>query len=219
MVLKPQCGKLKRLFQFKGLVMQAGLNGRIVYLAGPSGCGKDSLIQYIRHRCDADPLVQVAHRYITRDAKAGGENHIELSTIEFESRDAAGLFAMSWESHGLHYGIGNEINQWLCKGITVVINGSRSYLPRALVKYPELIPVFIEASPEVLAQRLHNRARETQAETAARLNRGQTTWSRPANAIVIDNNGKLETAGNLLLSVIGNASSLVPVKNKLAHSL
>lgn len=197
--------------------MQAGLNGRIVYLAGPSGCGKDSLIQYIRNKCEADPLVQVAHRYITRDAKAGGENHIELSQPEFEAREQAGLFAMAWESHGLHYAIGNEINQWLCKGITVVINGSRSYLPRALVKYPELIPVFIEASPEVLAQRLRNRARESPAEASARLNRNQKSWSRPANAIVIDNNGKLETAGNLLLSVIGNTPSVAIPRVQYAH--
>ena len=54
---------------------------RLVYLMGASGAGKDSLLDALRH--DLPPNLMVAHRYITRPANAGSENHIALSQHEF----------------------------------------------------------------------------------------------------------------------------------------
>ena len=51
--------------------------GRLIWLMGPSGSGKDSLLSALRQREHSQLLV--AHRYITRDANAGSENHIALS--------------------------------------------------------------------------------------------------------------------------------------------
>lgn len=55
--------------------------GRLIWLMGPSGSGKDSLLSALRQREHSQLLV--AHRYITRDANAGSENHIALSEQEF----------------------------------------------------------------------------------------------------------------------------------------
>lgn len=182
--------------------MQHNPSGKLIYLVGPSGSGKDSLIQYVREELANSPYVQAAHRYITRPMDAGGENHIALTRGEFESRQAAGLFAMCWESHGNLYGIGCEVNHWLCKGISVLINGSRHYLPRAQVKYPELIPVYIDVAPEVLRERLESRGRECADERNARLQRNSGLYSRPAHALVIENDGALEVAGDKLVRII-----------------
>ncbi len=51
--------------------------GKLIWLMGPSGSGKDSLLAELRLREQTQLLV--AHRYITRDASAGSENHIALS--------------------------------------------------------------------------------------------------------------------------------------------
>jgi ribose 1,5-bisphosphokinase len=53
---------------------------------GPSGSGKDSLLSALRQREHSQLLV--AHRYITRAANAGSENHISLSEQEFYPRRA-----------------------------------------------------------------------------------------------------------------------------------
>lgn len=61
----------------KGVLMM----GKLIWLMGPSGSGKDSLLAELRLREQTQLLV--AHRYITRDASAGSENHIALSEQEF----------------------------------------------------------------------------------------------------------------------------------------
>jgi ribose 1,5-bisphosphokinase len=55
--------------------------GRLIWLMGPSGSGKDSLLSALRQREHTQLLV--AHRFITRAANAGSENHISLSEQEF----------------------------------------------------------------------------------------------------------------------------------------
>ncbi|MGZ5147587.1 MAG: phosphonate metabolism protein/1,5-bisphosphokinase (PRPP-forming) PhnN, partial [Burkholderiales bacterium] len=112
------------------------LRGRLFYVVGASGVGKDTLMQYARDTLHDEHAVLFAHRYITRPAGAGGENHVALTAQEFEVRKRHGLFAMTWQSHGLHYAIGIEIDIWLAKGLTVVVNGSRAYISAARRRYP-----------------------------------------------------------------------------------
>jgi ribose 1,5-bisphosphokinase len=69
----------------------------LIYVMGPSGSGKDSLLGYARERV-RDLPVAFAHRYITRPVSAGGENHVALTRPEFRIRQRAGLFALDWES-------------------------------------------------------------------------------------------------------------------------
>lgn len=88
----------------------------LIYLMGPSGAGKDSLLERLRAATGAGPLV--AHRYITRPANAGCENHIALSEQEFLRRRAKGLFALDWQAHEQHYAFGIEVDLWLLQGST-----------------------------------------------------------------------------------------------------
>ncbi|MBE0507192.1 MAG: phosphonate metabolism protein/1,5-bisphosphokinase (PRPP-forming) PhnN [Marinospirillum sp.] len=175
------------------------MKARLFYVIGPSGSGKDSLLDYARRALSEDPRFCFAHRYITRPAASGGENHIALSQAEFQVRQQARLFAMHWSSHELNYGIGIEINQWLAKGIHVVVNGSRSYLERAKVNYPELIPVWIDVEPEILRQRLLARGRETEAQIDDRLLRNSRFRTQPRDGLIISNNHQLEQAGEQLI--------------------
>lgn len=184
------------------------LSNRLLYVVGPSGSGKDSIMAFARAQLAGQPMVQFAHRYITRPADSGGENHIALSQAEFNARIQAGLFAMHWESHGNRYGVGTEVNQWLSKGITVVVNGSREYLPQALKSYPELLPVTIDVAPDLLKQRLLQRARESEAEIDARISRNRILrLSHPAG-ITVSNNGSLEEAGAALVNLIEQHSKV-----------
>ncbi|WP_373944472.1 ribose 1,5-bisphosphokinase [Vibrio chagasii] len=169
--------------------------GQLYYVIGPSGAGKDSIISALREQFVKDLVV--AHRYITRAADAGGENHVELSDDEFFIRYSRNMFAMSWQAHGMSYGIGQEVHQWMDAGLSVVVNGSRAYLDAARDLFGErLVPVVVSVKPEVLETRLRARGRESDAEIALRLQRAADycldSLSTLNNTLCIDNSGTLE---------------------------
>lgn len=176
---------------------------RLYYVVGASGAGKDSLMQYARAALDGKDAIVFAHRYITRAVQADGENHIALTKAEFLQRKRNDLFAMTWQSHGYHYGIGTEVDLWLDKGLNVVVNGSRSYIPSALARYPQLQVIWISAAPQVLAARLARRGRESRTEISARLQRNARLGVEPPpGALHINNEGPLASAGSLLVKLL-----------------
>jgi ribose 1,5-bisphosphokinase len=175
---------------------------KIIYLMGPSGSGKDSIINAVREHCIKD--LQVAHRYITRPWMSGGENHIALSNAEYEQRQQLGLFSFAWSANQHHYAIGREIESWLEAGQNVLINGSRAYLEQAMHTYPDsLCPVLVDVSPVLLEKRLIERARESKAEIAARIQRhANYRDSAPKGCEIIDNNNDITHAIAQLISII-----------------
>jgi ribose 1,5-bisphosphokinase len=180
--------------------MTAVDSANLIYVMGPSGAGKDSLLGFARERIGTQ--VMFAHRYITR-AVADGENHIVLTHDEFDARLSYGLFAMHWDSLGLRYGIGVEVDAWLARGVTVVVNGSRQHAQVALERYPHARFVHIDAAPAVLAARLARRGREDARQIEARLAR-RPVFELPdgARVVRIDNSGLLAEAGTQLLEVL-----------------
>ncbi|CAG9171432.1 phosphonate metabolism protein/1,5-bisphosphokinase (PRPP-forming) PhnN [Cupriavidus respiraculi] len=176
----------------------------LFYLMGPSGSGKDSLLQALRQRLGTDHRIVVAHRYITRAADAN-EASVALSVEEFRRRVALGCLALHWHSHGLHYGIGVEIEQWLARGLKVIVNGSREYLPEALARYPRLCAVHVRVSPQILGERLRRRGREEEDAIARRLERAARAFEVPAGCrlVEIDNSGALEDSVEAFVEVVG----------------
>lgn len=180
--------------------------GKLVYVVGPSGCGKDSIMLYVRKHCPGDEAA-FAHRYITRPADAGGENHVALLPDEYRARLDRGLFALAWDSHGNRYGVGVEIDAWMEAGLNVVVNGSRAYLAEAVRRYPDLVPVLVTVDPDILRQRLILRGRESAGEIERRLARaGDYAVDHPALR-TIDNSGELAEAGRALLELARNRPS------------
>jgi len=175
---------------------------KLIYIMGPSGSGKDSLMAEARLRLPAEASVAFAHRYITRPADAGGENHVALSRAEFQLRASRGLFALSWESHDFAYGIGREIDLWMEAGLSVVVNGSRGALPEALNAYPELLPVLIDVPEYILRERLGARGRENAGEIEARLARARLSVIETPGLVRFDNSGPLAVRGQALAELI-----------------
>lgn len=157
---------------------QACLRGRLIYLMGASGSGKDTLLRHVRLAVQPQEPVLVAHRYITRPSGAD-EASVNLSAVEFERRLAMGCFALHWDSHGLRYGIGIEIDSWLARGAAVIINGSRTHLAQAFRRYPGLVGVEVVADPDILARRLAARGRETPEQIEARLRQAAHPFAVP----------------------------------------
>lgn len=178
------------------------MNARLFYIIGSSGAGKDSVLKLCRERLDGRVLV--AHRYITRPADLGGENHLALTRAEFHARSEKGLFAMEWQANGHDYGVGWEINFWLSRGCHVLVNGSRGYLDEALERFgDQLVPILIQVDPEQLRQRLIRRGRESEAAIERRIERAARFADvTPGGVEVIDNNADLEQAFDQLAALL-----------------
>lgn len=186
------------------------MSGILLYIIGASGSGKDSLISFARRSLAQDSSVIFAHRYITRPHDAGGENHVALSEAEFESRLSRKLFPLHWNSHGMCYGIGCELNHWLAQGLTVILNGSRAYLPDASKNYPELTPVLIEVSSDVLRARLLARGRENEENIESRLQRAKEFERlQHAKLLRFSNDAPLKETGPAFVDLIRSHSKVM----------
>lgn len=174
-----------------------------MYVVGPSGAGKDSLIDYARGRLAPDLPVAFAQRHITRPNVAGGEDHVALDEAGFEAQRRAGRFAMNWDGNGLRYGIGVEMDQALARGLDVVVNGSRGHLASALVRYPGMLVVWVSAPDSVLVSRMRKRGRESEREIAERISRLSGLRPPPGVAVVeIVNAADLASAGEKLVAIL-----------------
>lgn len=181
--------------------------GRVIYLMGPSGSGKDSLLEA------AAPVFEVAHcqvmrRVITRSAESVGEEAVSVTHEEFDVLEKQGAFAMSWRANGLAYGIPESMRGWLASGWNVVVNGSRGYLKEALRLYPELVAIVLTVEPAALRERLLLRNRENREQIEARLSRNSEydeQWEilAPSRQIL-----RLDNSGSLSATVAGFAELL-----------
>lgn len=148
--------------------MRMATQGRLFAIVGPSGAGKDTLIQ---GALAARPDLAVVRRVITRPREAGGEDFDGVTPETFAQRRAAGDFALDWQAHGLSYGIPKAALEPLSHGQDLLFNGSRLGLVRAAELWPALVVIHITASPAVLQARLTARGREDAADIARRVAR------------------------------------------------
>lgn len=159
----------------------------LVLVVGPSGAGKDTLINAAKAALATDHRFVFPRRVVTRTAMAALEDHDSVTPAEFALREANGAYALSWEAHGLHYGLPAIIVDDIAAGRVVVVNVSRAVVGAARAQFPAAVAVVIDAIPAVRAERLAGRGRETAAEVAARLAR-EVDAPIP-DAIRIDNSG------------------------------
>ncbi|MEK9971163.1 MAG: phosphonate metabolism protein/1,5-bisphosphokinase (PRPP-forming) PhnN [Ferrovibrio sp.] len=165
--------------------------GRLVLVTGPSGVGKDSLLDGARAALAGRGDVIFPRRIVTRAAGLGGEDYIPVSEAEFAAMAARGDFALHWPAHGLHYGIPASIDADLAAGRQVVVNVSRAVIDQARRKYPALLVLAINASPDVLRRRLLARGRENAAEIEERLARAAAYRLDGPDVVPLSNDGAL----------------------------
>ena len=177
--------------------------GRLIYVMGASGAGKDTVLEGCRRRLDSDEGILVAQRFVTRDTTAEQDGQAFLDRETFRRRQQAGDFSLVWSAHGQHYGISRTLDRALTSGLWILVNGSRAYLPEAQRAYPDLIPVLIEAEPQRVAARLRRRGREGEQDIARRLERNaRLSQQLPAGVYRIENDGPPERAIEALLELV-----------------
>lgn len=180
----------------------------LIYVVGPSGAGKDSLLGWVKARLPRDSGVAFARRTITRASHPGDEDHESLGAAAFLQLREAGAFALDWEANGLFYGIRKTELMPFSAQSTFIVNGSRAHLEAAAARHPGLTVVRISAQLETLRQRLGQRGRETPEQVEQRVRRS-LSFQMPADIPVfeIPNDGPLEEGGAALRDLVLRTAS------------
>lgn len=160
--------------------------GSFFFVVGPSGAGKDSLMDGARQQLDPAQFI-FAQRTITRPVDSGGEAHQACTQSEFTALEQQGKFLITWQAHNLSYGLPNTLLDALTSGHHVIANGSRAMVAQLSARVPNLIVVEIGAPPAILAQRLSQRGRESAAEVAKRLARKTEPYPEGTHVLRVTN--------------------------------
>ncbi len=174
----------------------------LILVVGPSGVGKDTLMDGARLALADDSEVVFVRRDITRPAEAGGEDHQPISEAEFLRREQAGDYTLSWRAHGLCYGVPADILQDLAMGRRVVANVSRGVIDEARRRLGAVRIVSVSADPDQLAERLRQRGRESEIEIADRIARAQAYAIAGRDVVELRNDSDRESGIAALIAAI-----------------
>lgn len=169
--------------------------GLLVLVVGPSGVGKDTLLDGARDRLADDTQFCFPRRCITRPVGSVGENHIPIRPEDYGQMALQGAFLLSWRAHNLAYGVPRHVLDDLASGKTVIVNVSRSVIEDAyaLVGRENVRVLNIRASNDALRERLHARGREGALDIERRLARASAYQVEGDNIVHVDNDADLDT--------------------------
>jgi ribose 1,5-bisphosphokinase len=172
--------------------------GRLVLVVGPSGAGKDTLLNLARAACAGDAGIVFPRRVVTRSASPA-EDNAQVTLDAFREALAGGDFAMHWEAHGHCYALPRSIDDDVRAGRTVVFNASRTVIETGRRAYAHVVVVSITAPPNLLAERLASRGRDSDGPIEPRLRR--TVDEAVADATIV-NVGAIEPHARRLIQII-----------------
>lgn len=178
-------------------------HGTLFLVVGPSGAGKDTLLDGARVALANDRRYRFARRTITRPDDAGGEVHTAVSVAEFKRLETEGAFALHWGAHGLFYGIPRLETDALKRGTHVIANVSRGILDEARAAFGHVIVISVIVPPDVLRARLEARGRESAADIDRRLERAAALEVTGADVRYVVNDGTVEMGISRFLDAIG----------------
>jgi ribose 1,5-bisphosphokinase len=179
--------------------------GVFIAVVGPSGAGKDTLINYAKSRFGGETTPLFIRRVITRASDGASEDHDTLTPEAFDQHERNGAFALSWGAHGLKYGLPAATDEAIRKGLVAVANLSRGVIPSLRARYAHVEVVHVVASPETLAVRLAKRGREGSDAIRERIARSADAGLAVEGATILQNDGPAAKAGERLVAIIRRA--------------
>jgi len=177
----------------------------LVLVVGPSGAGKDTVIDGARAALGDDTRFRFVRRVVTRPVEPGGE---AVSEKTFFARRDAGGFALHWRANGFYYGIPADIALDLAAPRVVVVNISRALIAEAAQRFPVRV-IEVTAPPDILARRLAARGRQDAVDVARRLGRS-ITLKLPIERETIVNDGTVGEAVRSFIAALNRAASGAP---------
>lgn len=171
------------------------MSGAWVFVCGPSGAGKDSVIASAREMLSSRQDIVFARRMVTRPAQQGSD-HDPMEEADFLAVLQAGGLSWHWRAHGFYYGISRHYADEVEAGRNVVVNGSREHV-NSLAPSAGLRVVQVTAGQDQLAERLARRGRDASHAVGERLARNTRFTGMQADCVIV-NDAELAVAGRRL---------------------
>ncbi|WP_295881870.1 phosphonate metabolism protein/1,5-bisphosphokinase (PRPP-forming) PhnN [uncultured Bartonella sp.] len=196
--------------------------GWFVAIVGPSGAGKDTIMNAVHEVLKNNPEFLFVRRIITRKAginsfndhdetsqNIGNEDNIGVSLEKFFELSQKASFSLQWFAHGIHYALPIGIVDEVHKGKIVIANVSRAELEHAKELFGKVYVIEINAPIEILKERLLGRKREKITDIEERLKRANIPIHLPEGSkyCYIDNSGNVNSAVDKMLSILQSLSS------------
>lgn len=179
--------------------------GRLIVFSGPSGAGKDSVLEeYFKTEHQG---VWKSVSYTTRPARENERDGIDynfISVDEFEDNIKNGN-VLEYTKYGLnYYGTPKApVDEHLKKGETVILKIEVNGAANIKKIYPDSVAVFITPpSVEVLEKRLRSRGTESDEDISRRLEIALKELENKKNYDHVIINDKLEDAVNDLDKIV-----------------
>ena len=180
------------------------MSGNWIFVCGPSGAGKDSVIASAQQRLAQRKDILFARRVVTRPVQPGSD-HDALTEQDFLGLLEGGGLRWHWQAHGFYYGIEERYAADVQAGSRVVVNGSRAHF-LGLAPSPTIRMVQITTQPQELAIRLAQRGRDSPSAVSARLHRNALFADIKADYEIV-NDASLAIAGQCLADYLTDDSS------------
>lgn len=178
--------------------------GVMVVLSGPSGCGKDTVLNRL---IDMDSRIRPSISATTRKPRCDeteGINYYFLSKDTFERKIENGDFIEFVQYNGNYYGtLKSEIDNAVADGKIIILVIEVKGAANIISKFPDAVSVFLmPPSTEILEERLRNRGTDDEDTIKMRMQiaADEMEKSRIYKHVVINDN--LDKAVNTIYDII-----------------
>lgn len=150
--------------------------GKLVIISGPSGVGKNTVVQRVLRACGGN--LERSVTATTRPPRPGEQNGVDyyfLTPEEFARRRKEGAFLECFQlfESGHWYGtLASDVSERLARGAWVLLAIDVQGTMALMEQFPEAVTIFLlPPSQEELERRLRQRGTETEASIQRRLAR------------------------------------------------
>lgn len=178
----------------------------LVVISGPSGAGKDSVVQRLKERGFPFDFVVTATDRAPRPNEIHGRDYYFYSTDEFERMIADGELVEHALVYGQHKGVPKaHIRQALATGQDVVMRVDVQGAATVKAMIPAAITVFLACeSKEELVARLRERRTESEEALQGRLETAQREMALipDFDYVVVNRHGALDAAVDDVVAIM-----------------
>lgn len=183
-------------------------SGKLVLFSGPSGVGKDTLLDILAAKC---PELQRSVSLTTRaprENETDGVDYYFVSSADFEKMLQDGE-VLEFAQYGKYmYGTPKRpVDRWLQEGKTVVLKIEVQGAAKIKKIYPHALAIFImPPSMEILEKRLRRRGTEDEDDLLRRMAIARDEVEKRHDYDFVVTNDDLEEAANAVLRILRQES-------------
>lgn len=179
-------------------------NGMLVLFSGPSGVGKDTVLDII---LDKDEKLQRSISLTTREKRSGetdGADYYFITKDKFLNMVEGGQ-VLEYAQYGENiYGTPKApVDKWLSEGKTVILKIEVKGAQKIRELYPDALSIFLlPPSMQILEDRIRKRGTESEQDIEKRLEIAKNEILRSADYDFVVVNDDIDEASNNVLSII-----------------